>query len=115
LRLALHPSLTALTSPHAVVSLWAAHQEDGAVPAVNPSVPENAWVLRSDRSVRVLSMSLGDCRFVGALQTGATLGAATAMAADPGDGTDAGFDLTRCLAVLLREQVVTGITIATRT
>ena len=65
--------------------------------------------------LELVSMSVGDCRFVGALQTGATLGAATVIAADPGDGTDAGFDLTRCLAVLLREQVVTGITIATRT
>ena len=109
----MHPSLSTLTSPHAVVSLWAAHQEDGAVPAVNPGVPQNAWVLRSGRSVRVLSMSVGDCRFVGALHDGATLGAAAVIAADPDGGTDTGFDLTRCLAVLLREQALTGITFAT--
>jgi hypothetical protein len=74
LRLALHPSLASLCSPYAVVSLWAAHQEDGSAPALDPFAPESAWVLRRGRSLRVLPMSVGDCRFVGALQDGATLG-----------------------------------------
>ena len=84
-------------------------------PAVDPGTPEHAWVLRRGRAVLVLPMSAGDGRFVRALQAGATLGEATATAAaadesggDP--GAAGGFDLTRCLAVLLREQVLTGIT-----
>ncbi len=115
LRLALHPSLTTLCSPYAVVSLWAAQQEDDASPAVDPFVPESAWVLRRGRSLRVLPMSAGDCRFVDSLQAGATLGDAAEAAARPDRGAETGFDLTRCLAVLLREQVLTGITFTTPT
>ena len=71
---------------------------------VDPDVPESAWVLRHDRSVRVLPMAVGDVRFIAALRHGLTLGeAARALAADGAD-----FDLTRCLTVLLREQVLTG-------
>ncbi len=81
---------------------------------MNPDRPEQAWVLRRGRAVLVLPMSGGDCRFVRALQVGATLGEATATAAAAASDEDAdaagGFDLTRCLAVLLREQVLTGIT-----
>ncbi len=95
-----------------MVSLWAAHQEDGTAPAVDPLAPESAWVLRRGRSLRVLPMSAGDCRFVGALQDGATLGAAAETGASPDRGSDTGFDLTRCLAVLLREQLLTGIAFA---
>lgn len=114
LRLGLHPSLATLGSPYAVVSLWAAYQGDGAPPGVDPGTPEHAWVLRQGRSVLVLPMSPGDCGFVRALQAGATLGEAvgTVAAAESGGDPDAagGFDLTRCLAVLLREHILTGIT-----
>jgi len=114
LRLGLHPSLKTLDSPFAVVSRWAAQQGDGAPPAIDPGRPESAWVLRRGRAVLVLPMSAGDGRFARALQAGATLGeaAATAAADESGGDPDAagGFDLTRCLAVLLREHVLTGIT-----
>ncbi len=119
LRLSLHPSLATLDSPFAVVSRWAAQPGDGAPPVVDPDSPEHAWILRRGRSVRVLPMSAGDCRFVRALQAGATLGeaAATAAAGESGGERDAagGFDLTRCLAVLLREQILTGVTLTTPT
>ena len=119
LRLSLHPSLATLDSPFAVVSRWAAQPGDGAPPVVDPDSPEHAWILRRGRSVRVLPMSAGDCRFVRALQAGATLGeaAATAAAGESGGVRDAagGFDLTRCLAVLLREQILTGVTLTTPT
>jgi hypothetical protein len=119
LRLSLHPSLATLDSPFAVVSRWAAQPGDGAPPVVDPDSPEHAWILRRGRSVRVLPMSAGDCRFVRALQAGATLGeaAATAAAGESGGDRDAagGFDLTRCLAVLLREQILTGVTLTTPT
>lgn len=104
LRLRLHPSLAALDSRYAVVSIWAAHQGDETPANIDPEVPESAWVLRHDRSVRVLPMAVGDVRFIAALRHGLTLGEAAALAADGAD-----FDLTRCLTVLLREQVLTGI------
>ena len=110
LRLALHPSLATLDSPYAVVSLWAAHQDDETPASVDSGVAESAWVLRRERSVRVLPMSAGDVRFIAALRDGVTLGETSVTAAG------AGFALTRCLAVLLREQILTGIhsTIPTR-
>ena len=50
---------------------------------------------------------------------GATLGEATATAAAGESGGEpgaaGGFDLTRCLAVLLREQILTGVTLTTPT
>lgn len=109
LRLALHPSLRALCSAYAVVSIWAAHQEEAPV-LPDPSVPEGAWVLRQGRSVRVLPMGLGDVGFIAALHAGRTLGEAAEAASAAAD-----FDLTRCLAVLLREQLLTGFDSTTPT
>jgi hypothetical protein len=103
-RLSPHPSLRAVSSDFAVVSLWAAYQDSGLVPHFELARPESAWVLRRERSVRVLPMARGDVRFVTALQAGLTLGEAAATA-----GTEADFDLTRCLTVLLREQALTDI------
>ena len=102
LHLRLHPSLSALCSAFSVVSIWAAHQEDAPV-MPDPDVPEGAWVLRQGRWVRVLTMGLGDVGFIDALRAGRTLGEAAETASAAAD-----FDLTRCLAVLLREQVLTG-------
>jgi hypothetical protein len=102
LRLRLHPSLSSLCSAYAVVSIWAAHQE-AAPDKPDPGVPEGAWVLRRGRSVRVLPMACGDVGFIAALHAGRTLGEAAEAASGAAD-----FDLTRCLAVLLREQVLTG-------
>ena len=105
LRLDLHPSLAGLNFASAVVSLWAADQNEETSDLPDPGEPESAWVLRRERAVRVLPMSAGDVRFVAALRAGVTLG----EAADAAAAVNAGFDLTRCLAVLLREQVLTGI------
>jgi hypothetical protein len=102
LHLTLHPSLSTLCSAYAVVSIWAAHQEDAPIMPYT-GVPEGAWVLRHGRSVRVLPMGFGDVGFIAALQAGRTLGEAAEAASGAAD-----FDLTRCLAVLLREQVLTG-------
>ncbi len=119
LGLTLHPSLATLDSPFAVVSLWAAQQGEGAPPDPDPDPnhPEHAWILRRGRSVLVLQMTAGDCRFVRALQAGLPLGEATMLAAEGESaeygGPDRTFDLTRCLTVLLREQVLTGLSLAT--
>ncbi|MBK5969097.1 MULTISPECIES: HvfC/BufC N-terminal domain-containing protein [Thiorhodovibrio] len=103
LRLELHPCLSGICCTYAVVSIWAAHQGEENAEIADPGVPESAWVLRHERSVRVLPMAVGDVRFIAALRAGLTLGEAAETAS-----TQADFDLTRCLAVLLREQVLTG-------
>lgn len=104
-RFTLHPSLYTVQSPWAVASLWLAHQGHGIIADVNPAVGENAWILRSGLQVALLRMRAGDCRFAGALQRGATL----AKAADLALESDPGFDISACLAVLLREQMITAI------
>jgi hypothetical protein len=108
LTLTLHPSLTALRSPYAIVSLWAAHQGHGDISTVDPYLPENAWVLRRKLAVRILPMSVGDCLFVSALQNHNSL----IDAAENALSNDVSFDLARCLTILLREQAVSGIATA---
>jgi hypothetical protein len=102
----LHPSLSVLSSPFAVVSLWAAHQGDFDISEVHPEAPEGAWVLRHEQAVKVLRMSHGDCRFISAIQTNTPLGPAAEMASQ----VDTEYELTRCLTVLLREQAVIAYT-----
>jgi len=61
LRLACHPSLVLITSPHAVVSLWAAHQADGEpdLAHITLDTPEAALVLRQGLDVLVLPLPAG--------------------------------------------------------
>lgn len=105
LALHLHPSLSVLSSPYAVVSLWAAHQGARDIADIKPDVPESAWVLRHEQTVKVLPMSPGDCQFISAIQANTPLGPAAEIASQ----ADAGYDLARCLTVLLREQVIVAI------
>lgn len=100
-RLALHPSLSVLISRHAVVSLWAAHQQpdDGAIAAVALERPEAALVLRDpDDEVLVLPVTAADAAFAQALQDGEPLGAAVAAAP--------GADVAGVLALLLRHRAL---------
>lgn len=102
IRLDLHPSLHTLQSRYAIASLWAAYQDQGVLADVDPGVAENAWVIRSGLQVAVLRMCAGDCHFAGALQQGQPLGEAAGIAQD----ADPGFDLTACLTIMLREQLI---------
>lgn len=91
LRLVCHPSLVVVSSPHAVVSLWAAHQADGEPDLANLTLdtPEAALVLRKDLQVLVLplppAVAPGLAALLQALQQQARLGdaAAQVLAAQP--------------------------------
>lgn len=102
LRVRLHPSAAVLGSAHAVVSLWAAHQLDEALWAVDLHRPEAALVLRPDAEVLVLPLLPGAAALAQALLDGRPLGdaAATALAAD------AAFDLVHGLALLLQHGAI---------
>ena len=104
-RLDLHPSLHTLQSQYAIASLWAAHQGLGDLADVDPDVAENAWVARNGLQVLVLRMRTGDCQFAGALQRGRPLGEAARLA----QKADPEFDLSTCLAIMLREQLMIGV------
>ncbi|RJG14082.1 DUF2063 domain-containing protein [Pseudomonas cavernicola] len=101
----LHPSLGVLGSPFAVVSLWAAHQGELALETVDPLQPENALVLRSDLQVAVIAVPTGSVQFIRRLQQGMALG----LAAEQAHTADADFDLSACLALLIRGGAITHL------
>lgn len=103
--LACHPSLGALRSRFAVVSLWAAHQGSAAIETVNIDGAESAIVLRQGLDVLVLPAPTGAVEFVLAIQQNAGLGEATAIAASVAPG----FDLTATLSLLLAHGALSSI------
>lgn len=95
LQLVLHPSVITVHSPHAVVTLWAAHQTDGDIEPVDIDVPECALVLRSDLDVLVLRTSEGAVVFVQAVQSGRNLAQAAARAVAVAPDFDLGATLSQ--------------------
>jgi hypothetical protein len=107
LRLTCHPSVRTLASGFAIVSLWAAHQGQGELADVDPSVAESALVVRDGLDVVVLRLPPGAARFIAAIQRGAALADAAALAAD--EAVD--FDLPTVLTLLMRHGALTSIDI----
>jgi len=105
LQLVCHPSISVVVSDHAIVSLWAAHQGEVDLSAVDPALPESALVLRPGLDVLVLRLPPGAARFVMALQAGAGLADAAALAA--GEAID--FDLSNVLALLMSHGALTSV------
>jgi len=104
LRLLLHPALRWLASPHPVVSLWAAHQGEGALEDVDLAQGESALVLRPALEVRVLRCDAATIAFVEALHGGASFGQAAAAAASM-----PGFDLAAILSLLMAHGALSAI------
>lgn len=110
LRLVCHPSVSVISSRHAVVSLWAAHQDGGDIAAIDIDQPEEAIVLRTGLDVLVLRLPPGGAEFVKALLRSGSLaeaGAAAAMAAPA-------FDLSTILALLMGRGALTSIHLPAR-
>lgn len=101
----LHPSLAVLSSPFAVVSLWAAHQGVLEISTVAPGTTETALVLRHGLEVEVMQISPTAGVFISALLCGSSLGqAAEAVAA-----IDVEFDLVGTLGLLLQKSAITAL------
>jgi hypothetical protein len=97
-RLQLHPSVTVLASPWAVVSLWAAHQGQGRLGDVDPARPECALVLRFQDDAAVIAIPQVAAEFFRRLQHGLPLGEAAALP-EP-------LDLGASLALLIRHGAI---------
>ena len=97
LRLALHPSLEIVRSPHPVVTIWSMNAGEAELGPVEENAAEDALILRSDFEVTVRALPLGGAAFIAALRSGANL----AEAAERAAGEDARFDLTGNLAGLI--------------
>lgn len=106
LRLLVHPSVQVIDSPFAVIFLWAAHQGALCIGSVDPDEAQTALVFRHGLDVETLELSAGDAQFVSALQTGQSL----LDAAGAAGNSDAEFDLSHALALLLRWQLITHLT-----
>lgn len=105
MRIEWHPSLCVVSSPHAVVTLWAAHQTEGEVPMVEVDGAEHAIVLRDGFDVFVLPVDAGTAHFVATSWSGASFGAAAAAAA----GLHPPFDLSAALSLLLRHRALVAL------
>lgn len=107
-RFTLQPSLGILTSPHATVSLWAAHQEEDvglALARVDTARPESALVVRVGLDVEITRITTGAAIFILGLKEGLGLGAAGEHALK----ADGDFDMADALGLLLRSDAITGI------
>ncbi len=105
LRLSCHSSVAVVRSHYAVVSLWAAHQGQGDIEAVDTDAGEDALVLREGLDVLVLRLPPGAAEFVSAIQRGDDLGNAAGLAA----AAALDFDLSAILALLLGHGALTTI------
>lgn len=105
--LALHPTLTTVRSPHPIVSLWSAHQEDDAMrdeqlAALRMDRAEAALLFRDAADdALVLALPDADAGLIAAIAAGASL--AAAHQAHPQ------ADLVQVLTLLLRHGLITGV------
>jgi hypothetical protein len=105
LRVAFHPSVSIVSSPFAVVSLWAAHQSPDDTAAIDIDHPEQAIVLRAGLAVLVLRLPAGGAEFAQGLMRGESLTDAAGAAAL----TVPSFDLSAVLALLMGHGALTSI------
>lgn len=101
-----HPSLHMLRSPHAAVSLWAAHQADSglALEHIDTEQAESALVFRNGLNVMVLQADAGLAALTAGLLDNAPFGAAIAQALS----ADPAFDPAQAMAVLIRHGLLVG-------
>lgn len=105
LRLQLHPSLSVLNSPYAIVAVWAAHQTEGAIATLNPWHAQGALVLRQGLAVKVFAIDSGSVTFINNLSHGAGLELAVSEALE----ASSEFDLHQCLSLLINHDAITHL------
>ena len=107
LRWQLAPSLHLFRSPHAALSVWAAHQDGSgiALETVDTRQTESALVFRSGLDVMVLQIDQATAVLVERLLAGA----AWIDAVDAAFDEDGRFDLPGALSVLIRHELFTGV------
>jgi len=101
LTLTLHPSLTVVSSPYPIVSIWETNTFDEEVRPVSPEA-QDAMIARPEMTVEVRRLPPGAAAFIGALGDGQTLGGAAQRAA----AADERFDLAGNIAGLIDAGVI---------
>jgi hypothetical protein len=105
IRVALHPSVEIVRSPHPIVTIWGMNSGIGELKTIEDWRGEDALVLRPHLDVRVRLLSPGGAAFLLALGAGRRLCEATEAAFDDNPG----FDLSRNLAELVSSGVASEI------
>ncbi|WP_199917089.1 DNA-binding domain-containing protein [Parazoarcus communis] len=105
LRIHAHPSVAVLNSRYAVHSLWAAHQGEGELEAVDPMLAQAVMVLRVGLDVHSIALTTGVGVFIEHFVQGAELAVAQQAAA----ACDPDFDLVAALGTLLHWQIITAL------
>lgn len=109
-RLALHPSCAWLDSPHALHSIWFAHQQPDALgeanlAAIDLDAAEAVLVIRPDAEVLVHPLPQRAVAWLHALRQGRALGAVVHAGADTADASD----LERLLTLLIQQRLVVAL------
>ncbi len=89
-RFILHPSVTLLHSPWAIVSLWRAHQADGPPLPARVDLPCTALVVRRGWQVEVVETGAAEAAALAQLAAGASFGEAIDAALDVDSAPDIG-------------------------
>lgn len=101
----LHPSLATLNSAYAIVSVWAAHQTEGAIATLNPWHAQGALVVRQGLAVKVFAIDTGSVAFINSLNQGTGLEIAVEHALE----ASTEFDLHQCLNLLISHDAITHL------
>ena len=107
LKIGLHPALLQLASPHAVASIWAAHQDENlSIAAVDIDQPEYVLMMRHELAVELHLIGRAEHLFISRLADGATLGQTAQAALD----ADADFELSAALGLLIQRGAICTLT-----
>ncbi|VVP34709.1 DUF2063 domain-containing protein [Pseudomonas fluorescens] len=101
LRFELHPSLHLLDSAHAVVAIWAAHQQEATLAGIDLTCEQHALVLRNGLEVEVFALEPGASTFIRHLIEGQPLLAAAE--------NSPAFDLAQTLGLLIAHNAITHL------
>lgn len=106
LQLNLHPSTKLISSPYAIVSLWAAHQNniDINLSTIDPYQPEQAVIVRPYLDVNVIPLSRETFSFINYLLKGENLGNAMTLVIN--EWPD--FNLTATLSLLIQQGLISS-------
>lgn len=103
-RLAFASTVHLIRSPHAVVSIWRAHQLEGDWSSVDPARVESALVVRPELTVQVIPLSESAADFVGELIVGRSLGTAYEQCSSNGS-----LDVAEVFSLLLRTRALSTL------
>jgi Putative DNA-binding domain len=104
-RVRLHPSLSIITSPHPIYSIWHMNQDPVRFTPASPWAKEAVLVARPCLKVRTQCITHGDAAFIRALAAGSTMTEAVLAA----EQTVPRFCASESFAVLIGARVVVGI------